>query len=111
MARRHRKDHGISHKQAINPDLSLNGAWITDRHTDVADYQTCESKCLAASSSECVAYQFFSSNKTCMFMTLCTGEGQALRGFVAESATGGVHIALEIDIHGPKRCRTLLHGA
>ena len=42
------------------------------RHEDVADYQTCETKCVTASSDDCVAYQYF-DNKTCMFMTLCTG--------------------------------------
>lgn len=42
------------------------------RHEGVKDYQSCETKCLAASSDDCVAYQWF-DNETCMFMTLCTG--------------------------------------
>ena len=36
-------------------------------------YEVCETSCLAASSSECVAYQYF-DNKTCQFLTLCAGE-------------------------------------
>ncbi|CAK9091128.1 unnamed protein product [Durusdinium trenchii] len=39
---------------------------------DVGTYEVCETSCLAASSSECVAYQYF-DNKTCQFLTLCTG--------------------------------------
>eukprot|EP00439_Symbiodinium_sp_Y106_P012060 s2756_g1.t2 len=39
---------------------------------NVANYDACETLCLSANSTECVAYSFF-TNGTCQFLTLCTG--------------------------------------
>ena len=57
------------------------------RVESVANYQTCETKCLSASSSECVAYQYF-ENQTCQFMTLCTGLTWALTPILDQVARG-----------------------
>ena len=42
------------------------------RTENVANYDACETLCLSANSTECVAYSFF-TNGTCQFLTLCTG--------------------------------------
>lgn len=46
---------------------------MLSRHEGVADYQSCETLCVTASSEDCVAYQYHADNDTCQFMTLCTG--------------------------------------